>query len=198
MRFLLAVSIALISASAHAGDIPLEAVTPPPGPLPAEASEPFIDEIRFGASGIVNDVVKDDDENAYLHFEALFNRPTWEFESPILTWFMTPRPTVGTALSATGGTSMAYAGFTWDYRLTKRIFLEGFFGGAIHNGETDEDEPDKRYYGCTVNFREGAGIGFDITEKVNVIAFWDHMSNGQQCSDNDGITRLGAKVGYKF
>jgi hypothetical protein len=35
-----------------------------------------------------------------------------------------------------GRTSYAYIGATWTVDITDRIFVEGFFGAAAHNGPT--------------------------------------------------------------
>lgn len=217
MRWLLSIVLILAAAGAKAADVapvPADVVAPAPVPSDVVASRFFIDEVRIGGSVNVNRVRKDDDERVYTHLDILFAPPTWQiFENRFLNSYFTPRFTIGGAISPTGGTNMAFAGFTWDTTLTDilslfttvqdpsltdRIFLTRFFGGAIHDGEVDEDDDDKRHFGCRVLFREEAGLGFKITPNLNVIGFWDHESNLNLCSDNDGLTRVGGKLGFKF
>jgi len=218
MRWLFGALTAFACTTASAADLP--------SPAPVEVSQPVerafsvIDEVRIGGSYITNENRKNDDETGYIQAEFLFAPLNLRvFENEFLNSYFNVRFTVGGTLSPTGGTNMGYAGLTWestftqilsvfdligvdarpsDTSVTDRLFYTSFFGGAIHDGEVDEDDDDERHYGCRVNFRESAGLGYKITESVRVIGFWAHMSNAGLCSDNDGITQVGASLGLKF
>ena len=69
-----------------------------------------------------------------------------EYQSSVLNYFLRPRLDIGTSISTDGDTSEVYTGLTWDVSLTRRLFLEGSAGAALHPGD-DHD------FGCTANFR---------------------------------------------
>lgn len=128
--------------------------------------------------------------------EALFGR-----EGPVrpslAEFFLKPRWHIGASLNTSGDTSQIYAGLTWDYYLTNWLFLEGTFGGAVHDGPLDE--PHRASYGCRANFRESAGVGLRLSERVRLIAEIDHMSQAQLCAErNSGLTNIGLKLGYSL
>ena len=53
-------------------------------------------------------------------------------------------PISAAASTSNGRTSFAYAGLTWTIDVTSSIFVEGSFGGAVHNGDTSPFEPPLR------------------------------------------------------
>ncbi len=58
--------------------------------------------------------------------------------------------------------------------------------------------PAKPSYGCQVNFRESASLGYDVNQHWRVLATVDHMSNGNLCEPNHGLTNAGIRLGYRF
>jgi lipid A 3-O-deacylase len=158
-----------------------------------------ITEIRGGVLAANLDGGNSEDAKTLINAEILFGQLNRErhYENPILEQFLHPRVHVGTSLSVEqGGTNQVYAGLTWDYRLTDRLFFESTFGGTVHDGPTSGN--DTNSYGCSVLFRESAGIGFDITEHLTVLATVDHMSNAGLCDQNQGLTNAGVKLGYRW
>ena len=130
--------------------------------------------------------------------EILFPSP------PVLGFLGAPRPHMGASI-ASEGISQIYGGLTWDYQFGKEdaFFLTGAFGGAIHNA--DELDPPKgreldgdRYLGCQTLFRLAAGVGYNVSEQVNVQFYMDHISNGTLCDSNEGLENSGLRMGYKF
>ena len=52
--------------------------------------------------------------------------------------------------------------------------------------------------GCRVQFYEVFGAGADITSNMTATVTWEHTSNASLCAQNDGLTNLGVRIGYKF
>lgn len=161
-----------------------------------EKTKPFpaLDEFRIGVFDH-NVETRDDEEGIDVNVELLFGRPNIHTGRPIIDHFLTPRPHIGGTINTQGDTSQFYFGFTWDFRLTDRLFFESSFGGAVHNGPLDQNG---RSYGCALNFRESASIGFAINERTRIIATIDHMSNADICDQNSGLTNAGVRLGYKL
>ena len=117
-----------------------------------------------------------------------------------------PRPTIGGSYNTGGRTSYAYLGATWTIEvfpetLGRKIFIDGFFGGAAHNGYTGPKVTTPYGFntlGCSPLFREAAAIGYRLTEHWSIMATVEHMSNAGLCANNRGLTNYGGKIGYTF
>jgi hypothetical protein len=134
--------------------------------------------------------------SANLTGEILSVRP-FTSDNPVANLFF-PRLHVGGSLNLSGDTSFAYAGLTWTFDLTSVFFVEGSFGGAIHNGETDPVDDHHNALGCNALFRESGSLGVHMTENWTVMATVEHLSNAGLCSNNRGLTNFGVRVGYTF
>jgi cob(I)alamin adenosyltransferase len=106
-----------------------------------------------------------------------------------------PRPHIGTTLTF-GKTDEFYWGLTWDAKLFEKTFAEISFGGAAHDGPLHTFG--EASYGCTVNFRESASLGYSITSQWRVMGTLDHMSNNGFCAPNRGLTNAGIRLGYMW
>jgi len=161
------------------------------GPLPRQA---FQYELRGGV--FAHDPFSPEKGSADINAEFLARLP---FDASGTWSFLIPRVHVGAMLNTAGRTSHAYAGFSWTYDVTRQIFVEASFGGAIHNGYTG-DLP--RYHhnslGCSPLFRESASLGYRLTENWSVMATIEHLSNAGLCKQNRGLTNVGARIGYRF
>lgn len=175
----------------------------PSGVTPAAAIEPFtitdqpfwaISEVR---GGILDHALEDSptERGIAANLEVLGGRFAGEYGNSILDFFLTPRPYLGTTL-AFGKTDEFYWGVAWDAKIFGPIFLEGDFGGAVHDGPVDT--PGVPAYGCRVNFRESTSLGYELTPQWRVMAEIDHMSNGNLCHPNHGLTNAGLRLGYRF
>lgn len=164
--------------------------------VPDVLSLSLIDEFRFGV--LSNDLSREKD-GVNLNAEILFRRPNIYYKNKLLLFLFNPRLHIGGSLNTDGGVSKAYVGATWDYRLTNRLFVEASFGGAIHDGKLKR-QPGNTFpaLGCRVMFRESASLGFELTENLRMMVSIDHISNASLCNYNDGLTTLGARIGYKF
>lgn len=133
--------------------------------------------------------------------EIAFHSPTF------LSVLGKPRPIIGlTAASNRGNTSQLYAGLEWRADLSHRFFVSGALGGAIHNGETDDYDPERDRYradetlfmGCRTAFRLAGEAGYRVSDHVSLSFQWAHISNAGLCGENDGLDHMGGRLAYRF
>jgi lipid A 3-O-deacylase len=207
LRTCLAGGLALATVPVTAAD--LGGRRAPPPPVYAAPVQPLsiVSEIRIG--GAVQDPGSAEGKSrgfstANVNGEILFAKPVLSLD-PFWQAFV-PRPTVGGSYNTGGRTSYAYIGATWTVDLfpellNRRVFLEGFFGGAAHNGYTGPKLGAPYGFntlGCNPLFREAAALGFRINEHWSIMATIEHMSNAGLCDNNRGLTNYGGKIGYTF
>lgn len=135
------------------------------------------------------------EDGAQVNIEARFRSPD------IFKYIFDPRPTVGISANTAGDTSFAYAGLTWGGFVWKGLFIEGFFGMAVHDGwlNSDDVKPDRRLMGSRVTFREAIEVGYRFLENHSISFVLDHYSNaGWIAERNQGNDDLGFRYGYKF
>lgn len=166
---------------------------------PSFADDQIFDELRFG-SAIAVDKSRTNDERGSFHSLTVFFDPfDLEHAADWKEKLLRPRIHVGAALSTSDEANMAYAGFTWTANVTKKAFLEFGFGGTVHDGDLDYDGSPGPKLGCHTLFRESIAAGYDITEHWRVLAQLEHSSHANLCGKtNNGLTRAGILVGYKF
>jgi lipid A 3-O-deacylase len=162
--------------------------------VPAQASDSIVDEARIGLYDHNSDLAatRHETNNPDINVELLFKSPSW------LQWMAKPRINIGANINTGNGTSIAYSGLVWDYDFTDSLFIEGGFGGAIHNGETSKQTASKLNLGCRVMFHENVSLGYRVTPNSSVMLTVDHMSNASLCSPNPGLTDVGVRYGYTF
>ena len=128
-----------------------------------------------------------------INGEVLFTSPE------LLSVLFSPRPHAGLMINTVGDTSSAYAGLTWDGKWDTGIFLEGFFGMAVHTGKLRNGNPERIEFGSRALFRLGGEVGWRWNDTHGVSLIWDHMSNGSILSSkNQGIDNIGVRYGYNF
>ena len=169
-------------------------------PSIAAAQTQIVDEFKFGA--LAHDIGLLDrhvETGADINFEMLFTPP--EFFSVIGS----PRPHLGGSLNTAGNTNTGYFGLTWGIMLIQSlfgaddgIFINGSFGGAVHDGFINSGPSDRKLLGSRILFRESAELGYQLTPGMNVSALLDHISNANLGRHNMGITSAGARLGFKF
>jgi hypothetical protein len=160
------------------------------------SSASILSEFRFGFSAQDPWGPEGQDGSANLTGEILFAKPFTA--SDLFTSYFIPRPHLGGSLNFDGRTSFAYAGLSWTIDVTPDVFVEGSFGGAIHNGK-DHPLNERQVLGCSPLFRESGSVGVRLSANWSVMATVEHLSNGDTCSDeNRGLTNIGARVGYSF
>jgi hypothetical protein len=161
------------------------------------ANDPFwFSEVRVGA---LAHQIEDSpgEEGVDLNLEVLFNPLSGNYSNRILQHFLTPRPHLGTSINLNGDTSQFYFGVTWDIPLYNRVFFETSFGGSLNDGP-HEGGHGQSAFGCTLNFRESASLGYDISDHWDIMLTIDHMSNAGICDENRGLTNAGVRLGYKW
>lgn len=186
----LATAVSTVAGLAVAADLPPSAPQQVPPEIPG-----ILSDVRFGLNA--HDPFSPGRGSVGIAGEVLFTK-FFKTENPALDVFI-PRLHVGGSLSTSGKTSYGYVGLTWDYNLSKAIFIEASFGGAFHNGETGDIA--KKYensLGCSPLFREAGAIGYRLNENWSIMVTVEHMSNAGLCDQNRGLTNVGAKIGYSF
>jgi hypothetical protein len=154
-----------------------------------------LDEVRLGL--LVHSVEPNNAEDGVdLNLEALLRKSSYVFDNAFLDFLLRPRLHLGASINLAGETSQLYTGFTWDAKLAARLSLELSFGAALHNGPTGGGHEDS--YGCALNFRESVSLGYALDERWAVYGTVAHMSNGELCDHNTGITSVGIRLGYKL
>ena len=170
-----------------------------PAPAPVAERAPSavypVSEVRGGV--FVHDPLSPEAGSADLSGEVLFAKP---YTSTDPLWnFLLPRPDIGGTLNFAGKTSEAYAGVAWDYDVTRKVFLEGGFGGSVNDGHAGVNVPaGYNEMGCNWSFRESGSAGYRVTDNWSVMGTVEHMSNAGLCDRNRGLTNFGARIGYTF
>lgn len=156
---------------------------------------PYLDEFRLGGYYTNPDQAE---TGAAVQLEAVFSKfVTHDFGNTYVNAVLQPRIHVGGNINVTGDTSIAYTGLTWNFPIYGPLFVEGTFGGGVHNGKLDNAPRDRQQLGCPILFRESASIGLGF-EKFTILGTIEHLSNAGLCSENDGLTNVGLRIGYKF
>ena len=113
--------------------------------------------------------------------------------------FLVPRLHLGGTANTAGKTSHGYTGLTWDYDLSKSLFVEASLGGDLNNGKTGSAlVPGHNAMGCSAAFRESASLGYRLNPSLSLMGTIEHVSNAGFCERNRGLTNMGLRLGYAF
>lgn len=112
--------------------------------------------------------------------------------------FGTVRPALGASVNTSGYTSRAYADLRWEVDTPSRIFFALGIGAAVHNGLLGPTEPDQKALGSRVLFHFPIEIGLRLGDRQSVSIFFEHVSNGNLATYNEGLDSIGVRYGYKF
>lgn len=131
-----------------------------------------------------------------INAELLFH----PFDLGEFNWLGQFRPHVGATINTGPLESMVYAGLSWTWHVFDGpVFIEGTFGGSVNNWDPNNTHAHARNLGCNVLFRESASIGVDVTEQASVMLTVEHASHAGLCGpNNQGLTNLGARFGFRF
>jgi hypothetical protein len=107
-------------------------------------------------------------------------------------------PNLGGSVNDRGETSKLYAGVLWELAAPFGVFLNLGVGAAVHDGDLDENDRDRKQLGSRILFRIPIEIGYSITEHHRLMVTFDHVSNADLADPNEGLDTLGVRYGYRF
>ena len=107
-------------------------------------------------------------------------------------------PNLGLSVNSQGDTSKFYGGIIWELNFPNGFFLATGLGAAVHNGELDTDDKDKKSLGSRVLFRIPIEFGYQVTARHSFSLLFDHVSNAGLASPNEGLDTIGVRYGYTF
>jgi len=122
--------------------------------------------------------------------------------------YLAPRFQLGGSWNLSGRTNVGYFDALWTYPIFKRMFLEGYFGLAIHDGSSVETAT-QAGLGCDLLFHVGGSVGYRVNESWSVMATYEHLSNGRNAfgrncgtnvegGRNQGLNNWGGRIVYSF
>ena len=126
-----------------------------------------------------------------LNAEVLFGAPA------LLRPLLAPRPRLGASINTAGDTSSAYADLVWGHAFDLGPFVEGYLGGAIHDGPLERRGPDVSAYGSRLLFHLGLELGWRF-DRLGISLMWEHLSNGNLARPNHGLDSLGLRASWRF
>ncbi|WP_244564737.1 acyloxyacyl hydrolase [Rhizobium sullae] len=163
----------------------------------AHAQDWIFDELRFGASASVQSGGEREDgvfPEVTIFFDPFGSGSAANWTQKLIR----PRIHLGTSIGTGGEATQVFSGFSWTADFNDKLFAEAGFGGLIHTGNLD-DEDDRPALGCHLLFHEYIGVGYRFDTHWNVMAQVAHSSHANLCDGpNDGMTRAGVQIGYKF
>jgi lipid A 3-O-deacylase len=110
----------------------------------------------------------------------------------------TVRPALGGTINTVGATSHAYIDARWQYEMPSGVFFGLGIGGAIHNGQLQFEDWDRKALGSRVLFHIPVEIGYRFGAHSSLSAYFEHTSNAFIVEPNEGLDRLGIRYGYRF
>ena len=108
------------------------------------------------------------------------------------------RPNLGVSINTQGDTSKLYGGMLWQLDAKTGIFLDLGLGAALHDGELETSDEDKKALGSRILFRVSIEVGYGLNEHHRISILFDHISNGYFADPNEGLDTLGLRYGYRF
>ncbi|MDH7805379.1 acyloxyacyl hydrolase [Agrobacterium tumefaciens] len=168
---------------------------------PAAAADGTVfDELRFGVTTSLADRNGGGEDGVFPAFTAYFD----PFASASAVTFgeklARPRLHLGAEIGTEGEANTIYGGINWTFDLNPKIFVDLGFGGLWHDGRLRNGPGETgAEFGCRVLFHEYAAIGYRFNSNWNISTQIEHASHANLCDGpNDGLTRVGLMVGYKF
>lgn len=167
--------------------------------VPATAAGGVFDEMRFGTTASISN--GDKREHGVFPSVTVFLDPLGADSAKDLgEKLLRPRIHAGAAIATSShGANEVFGGLSWTFDVTKQFFVEFGAGGTVHDGDLHADDTSGPKLGCRLLFREYAAAGFRFDEHWNLSATVEHASHAELCDGpNDGLTRAGLALGYKF
>jgi lipid A 3-O-deacylase len=127
-----------------------------------------------------------------LGAEVIFRGPA------LLRPAFAPRPRLGFTINTAGHTDALYADLVWDHAFAAGPFVEGFLGGAVHDGHLRDANPHDSNLGSRLLFHLGLEAGWRFYRGLGVSLMWAHMSNSALAAHNQGLDCIGIRLGWRF
>ena len=110
----------------------------------------------------------------------------------------TLRPALGGSVNTSGYTSKAYLDARWEIDLRYGVFFGLGLGAAIHDGNLDPTDPDRKALGSRVLFHIPFELGYRFDERQSISVYFEHTSNGNLADHNEALDNIGVRYGYRF
>jgi hypothetical protein len=127
-----------------------------------------------------------------INAEIVFKKPSFK------VWQGSVLPNLGLNVNSQGDTSKAYGGLLWEFLFENGIFVNSGVGLAVHSGQLESDDANKKQLGSRVLFRIPIELGFTIFERHRLSIMFDHMSNAYLSNPNEGMDTIGVRYGIQF
>lgn len=171
-------------------------------PLAARA-DGLIDEVRLGVYDHDASFLGHQKETgADIGLEMLFASPA------LLEVIWSPRPIVGAMINTAGQTDQAYAGlaWTWDFAHGLLTADDGFYvefseAAGWNDGlisAPPSEQQTRKSLGSNILFREDLDLGYRLDPRWSIALSYNHISNADLATRNEGLNDVGLRVGYRF
>lgn len=127
-----------------------------------------------------------------VNAEIVFKKPGVSF------WRGGILPNLGVTVNNQGDTSTLYGGFIWEFVSRAGIFFNTGLGLAVHNGELETDDDQKKALGSRVLFRVPIEIGATFGARHRIAFIFFHVSNAYLADPNQGLDVVGVRYGFQF
>lgn len=164
----------------------------------------IISELRFGVYEHDASLLGHQKETgADIGNEVLFTSPSF------LSVIGSPRPILGYLINTNDTTNQFYGGLTWTWDFVHDVFRsdDAFYveiteGPGFNGGKTDVTDPielqHRKSLGSHWLFREDLDIGYRLTPQWSIALSYNHISNADLATRNEGLNDIGARIGFKF
>jgi lipid A 3-O-deacylase len=122
-----------------------------------------------------------------------------------LRWLVQPRLDLGFEANTGGYTSLGYFGLTWTWLLARDLLRPGDgvdfsigIGPSFNNGLIRTQRPDRKSLGAHVLFHPSLELGYRITPRYTVSAYFDHASNAGFARANQSLNDAGFRFAVRF
>ena len=184
--------------------------------------KPWVRKVAFGILVHDKGPIADSGERGVVdpNWEVQFNPPEWRW----WRWLASPSPMVGATPNFAGDTSAFYLGVAWQLSLsyeflnnltndfTKRMWISGGLGPAVHNGPLEKDVTGCRSQEGSLKTTGDCGFGTRVLPRLQIeigATFWknhalsvfaDHMSGGAVFggAQNEGLDHIGLRYHFFF
>jgi hypothetical protein len=110
----------------------------------------------------------------------------------------TLRPALGASVNTAGDTSFAYIDARWQYDFDGGLFFSTGVGGAVHDGDLELEDADRKALGSRILFHIPVELGYRIDDHNSLSVYFEHFSNGDAQDANEGLDNLGIRYGYRY